>query len=126
MPNLATYELDSTLVRSGEVTAADWAGGMNMAASNAPGVGINTGAYDPKAQDWPRIEDTAAHNSQHIGQDAAALQVISGVDIDDNVAFVQADSLTAPGGVLDLATGAENRTGVTVPQDAWAWGVIPV
>lgn len=126
MANLPTYELDSTLVRSGEVTAADWAGGMNLAASNAPGVGINTGGYDPKAQDWPRIADTAAHDSQHIGQDAAALQVIDGADINDNVAFVQADAETAPDAVLDAATGAVNRTGETVPADGWAWGTIPV
>lgn len=126
MANLPTYELDSTLVRSGEVTAADWSGGMNLGGANTPGVGINTGGYDPKAQDWPRIEDTAAHDSQHIGQDAAALQVIDGADINDNVAFVQADAETAPDAVLDAATGAVNRTGETVPADGWAWGTIPV
>lgn len=126
MANLATYELDSSLVRSGEVTAADWSGGMNLGGSNAPGIGINTGGYDPKAQDWPRIADTAAHDSQHIGQTAAALQVVDDADINDNVAFVQADASTAPDAVLDAATGAVNRTGVTVPADSWAWGTIPV
>jgi hypothetical protein len=124
--NLPTYNLDASLVRSGEVTAADWSGGMNKGGSNAPGVGINTGNYDPKASDWPRIEDTAAHESQHIGQTADDLNVVQDADVNDEVAFVQADASTAADGVLDVATGAVNKTGATVPEDAWCWGVIPV
>lgn len=124
--NLPTYELASTLVRSSEVTAADWSGGMNKGGSNAPGIGINTGNYDPKAEDWPRIEDTAPHESQHLGQTAEDINVVQGADVNDEVAFVQADGDTAADAVLDVATGAVNKTGVTVPEDSWCWGVIPV
>lgn len=122
--NLATYELNPTLVRSVEVPDADWSGGVNKGGSNAPGLGINTGNYDPKAQDWPRIADTEAHPSQHIGQAESPLLAIDGADINDNVAFVQADAETAPDGELDAATGAINKTGETVPASAWVWGVI--
>jgi hypothetical protein len=124
--NLPTY-LD-TIERSAEVAAADWTGGMNKG-SCAPGVGINTANYNPKAQDWPRIADTAAHTSQHLGQAAQALTVADYAgtpDLNDNVAFVQADAETAPDAILDVATGAVNRTGQTVPINSWAWGTIPV
>ena len=39
--SLPTSFRDDSLVRSGEVTDADWTNGMNWAASNAPGIGIN-------------------------------------------------------------------------------------
>jgi hypothetical protein len=125
MANLPTYELSAALIRSGEVAAADWADGMNKGGSCAPGIGINTGDYQPKAFDWPRIEDTAAHESQHIGQTEAVIQVVQGADVNDQVAFVQADAETAPDAELDATTGADNKTGKTVPASDWAWGVIP-
>ncbi len=124
--NLPTYELSTTLVRSGEVPLADWADGANKAGSCAPGIGINTGNYDPKEQDWPREYDTAARNSQHIGQTEDVLSVVQGADINDNVAFVEADALTAPDAVLDATTGAVNKTGADVPAGEACWGVIPV
>ncbi len=128
MSNLAIYNLNGTLVtaRAAEVPAADFAGGMNKGGSCAPGIGINTGNYDPKASDWPRIADTAAHDSQHIGQTASALQAVQGADINDTVAFVQTIAAIAPDAVLNIATGAVNKTGKTVPSGSWAWGVIPV
>lgn len=126
MVNLPTYELDAGSIRAGEVPAADWADGMNKGGSNAPGIGINTGDYDPKPEDWRRTADTAAHDSQHIGIAPAPLQVVQGADINDNVAFVEADADTAPDAVADAATGAVNKTGVTVPSGSYLWGVIPV
>lgn len=133
--NLPTYALNAVAVaaRAAEVPDADFSGGMNFGAC-ANGVGINTGNYDPKDTDWPRIEDTAAHETQHIGgnglgdgsTDGFVIQVVDGADINDNVAFVQADASTAPDAVLDAATGAVNKTGETVPAGSWAWGVIPV
>lgn len=124
--NLPTYELNPTLVRSAELPSADWAGGLNAGGSNAPAIGLNTGNYDPKAQDWTRVADTAAKDSQHIGQAGAPLQVVQGADINDTVAFVQAEAETAPDAVLDATTGAVNKTGLTVPEDGWVFGVIPV
>ena len=122
--NLATYEFDQTLkaAREAEVPLADFDGGMNKGGSNAPGIGVNTGNYDPKAQDWPRIEDTEPHNSQHIGQDPDSLYVDTGPL--DQVAFVQAEGDTDPDDPLDTTTGALNKTGAVVPEDAWCWGVI--
>jgi len=136
--NLATYELNETVAtaRSAEVPDASFSDGVNRGGSNAPGVGINTGNFDPKAEDWPRIEDTAARTSQHIGgvpdvdgdtgTNGFPIQVIQGADTDDNVAFVEAEALTAPDAVLDAATGAVNKTGADVPAGSWVWGVIPV
>jgi len=123
--NLPTY-LD-TIPRAAEVTAADWTGGMNKGAC-AAGIGINTGNYDPKEQDWPRIADTAARTSQHIGQAAQALSVAdyANTDENDNTAFVQTAGAIAPDAVLDATTGAVNRTGATVPASSWCWGTIPV
>ncbi len=53
MPNLPTYGRNETSVtaREAEVTAADFDGGMNLGASNAPGIGIGTGKPDPKVED---------------------------------------------------------------------------
>jgi len=122
--NLATYAIGTT--RAGEVTAADWAGGMNKGASNAPSVGTNTGDYNPKEQDWPRIEDTVAHQSGIIGAAAVDVNTVNGADVNNEVAFVAADASTAPDAVLDATTGAVNRTGQTVPSGAYVWGEIPV
>ena len=141
VPNWATFELNGTVVtaREGETWplggTPDFAGGMNRGGSNAPGVGINTGDYDPKSEDWPRIADTEARTSQHIGgvpdtdgdtgTTGFAIQATEdNADLNDNVAFVQAESETAPDAELDATTGAVNKTGQTVPAGAWAWGVI--
>jgi len=126
--NLPIYNLDPAQVatRASEVPLASFANGLNTGGSNAPGVGINTGNYDPKASDWPRIVGGAAHQSQHIGAAANELQVDQGADINDQVAFVQTAGAIAPGGVLDIPTGAINLTGQTVPSGSWAWGVIPI
>jgi len=127
MSNIPTYYYDPTLVaaRALETPNADWVGGLNRGGSNTNGIGIATGFYDPAVNDWARIEDTAAHESQHIGEDATSILLIQGADVNDEVAFVQADADTADGAVLDAVTGATNETGVTVPADSWVWGVIP-
>lgn len=124
--NLPTYLIPIT--RDAEVPNADWAGGGNFAGSCAPGVGVNTGNYDPKADDWPRVADTAARNSQSIGGPLKALNAAdyAGSDLNDTVAFVQTAGAVADGAVLDITTGAVNRTGQTVPASSWAWGTIPV
>ena len=118
-PNIVTYMLNSTLVRSGEVTGADWVGGLNRGGSCAPGVGINTGDYDPKDTDWSRqVRDP--QNSQHLGTAGAVIQAIQGADVNDQLSFVQTAGDIAPGGAL--ITGVVNRTGKTVPSGSWAWG----
>ena len=125
--NLPVYMLDASLVRSGEVPSANWSGGGNKAGSNACGIGIATGQDNPKAQDWPRIADTAAHNSQHIGKAADVLQAVSGSDVNDTLAFVAVDvGGAANNAEMDAATNAVNLTGGALVQGDWAWGTIPV
>ena len=130
MPNLASYYKSTAAQRPGEVPAADWAGGVNNGASCAPGIGVNTGDYSPKPQDWSE-EERAPADSAQIGQsgvDATTLELFNVVTGDDNnqPVFVQADGVTAPGAVLDVGTGAVNLTGKTVPAGAWVWGSVPI
>jgi hypothetical protein len=134
-PNLPTFCLDVAKTRPSEVTGASWSDGMNRVGSNAPGIGVNTGEYDPKASDWARVADTAAHESAHLGGDLTG-DIGGGIDVPMNsaedpdfnntLAFVQTAGVIAPDAVLDVTTGAVNRTGLTVPSGSWAWGVIPV
>jgi hypothetical protein len=124
MANLPTYYYQDE--RSGEVTGADWTGGMNPGGSNAPGIGIATDVVNPKAQDWARIADVAAHESQAIGLTAGALNVVQGADINDTLAFVTAIGAVAPGAEIDVTTGAVNRSSTTLQAGDWLWGAIPV
>lgn len=138
--NLATSIGIAGSARQAQVSGAAWDDGMNYA-SCQPGIGINTGNFSPKPSDWAEVADTAAHPSQFIGGIDPAestgadtgnggttevdLLAIQGADINDNVAFVEADGSTVADAVADAATGAVNKTGVTVPAGAWLWGVIP-
>lgn len=141
MPNLASYELNGTIVtaRAAEawLNAPDFAGGMNKGGSNAPIIGLSTNVPNPKASDWPRVNQTAAQTSQHLGGvpdvDGAvttagyAVQIVlSDADTNEQSAFVSADQSTAVGAVLDATTGAVNRSDATVASGAFIWGVIPV
>jgi len=141
MPNLASYELNGSIVtaRAAEawLNAPDFSGGMNKGGSNAPIIGLSTNIPDPKASDWPRVNQTAAQTSQHIGgvpdADGAttttgfAVQIkLSDADQNEQAAFVSADAPTAVGAVLDVTTGAVNRSDATVALGAFIWGVIPV
>lgn len=120
-PNYKTHYLGTT--RAGEVAAADWAGGVNKGASNAPGIGINTGDYSPKASDWPQIEIDPV-NSQQMGE--AVGPVITTPDgSNDQASFVQAIADTANDAQVGT-TGVFNRTGKTVPNGAWFWGHKPI
>ncbi len=123
-PNLPTFLLSANQ-RAVETPAADWTDGMNRGGSCAPGVGINTGDYSPKPSDWPEIQIAPAQ-SQQIGFAAENVTADQDPDFNDTLAFVQADAQTAPGGVLDVGTGAINQTGKTVPAGAWVWGTVPV
>lgn len=121
-PNYAGYLLDGTKVtaRSAEVPNADWAGGVNQAGSNACGIGINSGDYDPKPQDWPLIENDA--ESRHIG-DTTVTRIIAVPDgVNDEFEYVQASSDVAPD--TEIQPLLFNRTGKTVPNGSWVWGVI--
>lgn len=124
-PNLPTYGLSEGVVedRQPEVPDASFAGGGNEAGSNSPGIGINTGDYDPKPSDWSREERTPQQFG-HIG-----LSPLGDVRVDNPIPgdlayFVQAGGVTAPDAQIP-GTGAFNRTGITVPSGAWLWGSSP-
>lgn len=129
--NLPTFYIDSGLItaRSAEVTTADWSGGMNRGASNAPAIGVNTGNYDPKASDWSRDvpAPTAVLDSNFIGQTASGVLALDPATAGDNelVAFLQATGDVAADGIVGTVAGFDmrNRTGVTVPTGSWVWGV---
>lgn len=124
-PNLP-LKIDTSLYRTGEVPGADWTDGLNKG-SCMPGVGINTGDYDPKASDWPAVATDPAE-SQYIGQSAESLTAVdyAAADENDTLAFVTADADTAPDAVFNAASGAVNRTGQTIPSGDYAWGTVPV
>jgi hypothetical protein len=126
--NLATYYIDSAArtPREVQVPLADWDGGMNTGASNAPGVGINTGDYNPKESDWPRPVAAVLEQSQIIGGVQSGLFAIDATfGPTALVAFVQATAAVAPDATIATVSGFPmvNRTGKTVPNGAWVWGV---
>ena len=128
-PNLKTFYQGSVSDRaSADVFGVtDWLGGVNRGASKSPAIGVNTGDYDPKETDWPRPETPAISiKSQTIGHVAQVVTVDQDPDFDDQVAFVLTDGNIAPEGELRTATGVFNKTGKTVPNDQWVWGLVAV
>ena len=133
--NVPTYFLRAAATRDSEYTgtpfqdtvSASYNGnlGCNKAASNAPGIGIATGFVNPKASDWPQSADTAAHESQHIGDTVDDINAIEGTDVNNDLVFVQSDSNAADDAVCDVATGGVNRTGATIATNDWLWAVVP-
>jgi len=120
----------------GSGTYADPVLGGNKAGSNAPGIGINTGNIDPKLSDWSILDqDEAARDPQlssHIGGDGTfdgglpvIINAIIGTDINDKVAYSAADQQAVADAIYDTATGALNKTGVTVEIGDVLWGTVP-
>lgn len=126
--NLVTYYVDPTArtAREAQVPNASFTNGCNNAASNANGVGINTGSYDPKASDWPRPAVQAIQTSQIIGGTKRNLFCKDATFGDDSlVAFAKTTGSVAPDAtVATIATKVfKNRTGVTLPINTWLWSV---
>lgn len=117
-PNLATYFQAPSGQRATN-SGADWAGGGNLGASCAPGIGINTGDYDPKITDWSETE-RLDYESGQIGQAKADITPVS--DDFTSVSFVQADGDIAPDGEIESGSDVYNLTGKTIPEDSWVWG----
>ena len=130
--NLVTYYVDSTArtARESEVSLADFDGGMNDSASNAPGIGVNTGGYDPKPSDWSQtaVVDERMQDSQIFGEAASGLNCIDATfGATALVGFSVTAAPVAADAAIDLdvdGTGFAivNRTGVTIPTGVWAWG----
>lgn len=133
--NLPTYFIDSTLraARAAEYAVAGvFDGGGNLAASCAPGIGINTGDYDPKASDWARIDMSSAgldivQDSQQIGEAQSGVFCLDPATVGDDevLAFGLTTAEVAPDAIAFTAAGfaMRNRTGQTVPDASWLWAV---
>jgi hypothetical protein len=131
-PNAPTsfYDAQYIAARSTEIPSANWQDGLNRGGSCSNGIGINTGDYNPKNQDWWRANAPEEAISGYIGIDSGPQGLVTALDINDGqwkrVAFVQPNSDTPDGGVLInyLATDVINRTGETVPNGQWVWGIM--
>ena len=130
--NLVTYYVDSTArtARELEVEFANFDDGANDAASNAGGIGINTGTHSPSLSSWSQtpVVDERMQDSQIFGEDASGLNCIdASFGATALVGFSVAAAPIAPDGDIDIdvdGTGFAivNRTGVTIPTGAWCWG----
>ena len=129
--NLTTYYVDSTArtARESDVPLADFDNGMNDAASNAPGIGINTGNYAPSTSSWAQdATDERLQDSQIFGEDASGLNCIDATfGATALVGFSVTTNIVAPDGDIDTnvdGTGFAivNRTGQTIPAGEWCWG----
>lgn len=124
------YFIDSALIsaRQVEVPDADWDGGVNRGASNAPRLGVSTVQIDPKVQDWsrPPAPQRQLVRSQVIAGAQSAIFVIDPTFGDNSLTgFQQADADIPPDGVMPPIEGFTliNRTGQTIPAGSWAFGV---
>lgn len=133
-PNLPLGNVTKPPVADPNVEGAS--SGMN-AGSCHPGIGINTGDYSPKTDDWAEVVISPGKTGpigwggdNTVTGQTATVNIVAAdyanTDFNDTTAFIQADASTAPGAELDATTGAVNRTGKTVPANAWVWGTVPV
>ena len=136
--NLPSYTLreDTVTARESEVPDASFSDGMNLGGSNAGGIGINTGAPDPKVEDWTTLDqDENARDpqiSQHIGGNAlgsgsesesAPIRAVQDADINDTLSFVVVAADAADGvGMGPGNTDPINRTGEDVVIGQRVWG----
>ena len=126
--NNTSYFIDSVLiqVREIEVPDANFSDGMNEGASNACGLGINTGGYGGKYEDWTRPNPLVIQGSQVIGGDISAI-FVKNETYGDNalVSYVPASGDIAPQTLITTVSGFGffNETGDTIPDGDWAWGV---
>ena len=123
VPNLKTFFYVAP--ESAQFPNADLTDGMNRGGSCSPGVGINTGDYDPKVSDWSQ-HARDSYSSQNIGGTPAQITVDQDPDFNDQVSFIQTDGVTAPDEEMAVGSGVFNKTGKTIPASSWAWGLKPV
>ncbi len=129
--SIPTQFFDSNIAtaRATDTPFADFSTGANLAASNAGGIGINTGGYNPKPSDWLGLDsDRDEARSSYIGLDSGINNLITcwrdeGLNLNDNVAFGRNESggPILPGETFDPELDLTNETGETLPIDAFAW-----
>lgn len=148
MANLPTYGRNEAAVtaREAQVALADFDDGMNLVASNAPGIGISTGiVHGPYPRTWTELDQHVAARDpqgiQHIGgigiedgnegvyypvQAIQGIQVpdgTGGTDNTDTLSYIEALAQAAPGvGFGALNADPINRTDVTIEIGDHAWG----
>jgi hypothetical protein len=141
--NLATYGRNETAVtaRESDVEFADFDDGVNLGASNAPGLGVSTGVVNPKLSNWTVADQFGVarepQQTQHIGVTGLvdgsdnkltgyAIQVADyeAVDINDEAHFIEATIAAVPD--ADAGSGVINRTLTTLAIGDRIWGTIPV
>lgn len=130
----------------GDGSYADPYLGCNRAGACSPGIGINSGDYQPELRNWDgdggrtaRLNQASAHigsgddgqggNYPSSGITTDPLRTAGFVaatwDFNDQFGFQQdTGTSTAPDAVI--ANGVINRTGLTIPANEWAWGTITV
>lgn len=113
------FAMPTTDQRAGEVSAADWAGGMNRG-GNSCGIGITTGEpIAPSNDTW--VDNILANiTSQKIGGTARSLVAYLPPDTNDTATFLQASGSVAPGAAI-LAS-VINRSRFTLSAGQWIWG----
>ena len=122
MANLNLYGRNEAAIvaRAAQVPLADYDGGCNLGASNAPGIGIG-GGPNPKLDDWTSNDQhgqgRVPQDTQHIGGNgieegtdsptavypikSAIYDVTPGVDdLNNTQHFIEATQNAAPGGSL--------------------------
>jgi len=122
MTNLATSFLDATSVaaRAIEVPAASFDDGMNLGASNAPGIGIATDVANltGASSGWTLLDQFAAartpQDSQHIGGDGLddGISGTGSVPVDVITVDASGDGSGAVAGVATLASLAAGWSAV--------------
>lgn len=125
------YDTDVVVERVTEVPFADFRGGMNQGGSCAGGIGVNTGDYDPKSQDWqgdPVGANRDYLRSGYIGIDSGGNDLVNmwredGDHLLDFVGFGYNNTPgeVAPGGALDSFLVLINETGKSIPENSFAW-----
>lgn len=138
MTNLATYGRNEAAVtaREAQVALADFDDGLNLGASNAPGIGICTDVVNPKLSDWSVLDQNEdardPQGTQHIGGLGIEggnegtlydIQVVQGADVNDTVSFIEVLADAVPGQGMGLANADPvNRTGQNVVIGDRVWG----
>ena len=130
--------------------------GCNRAGSCAAGIGINTGDTDTTTESWSTLDQAGAArtpqdsgyiaNTGYVNRSSTDWPSSGGteglgtdpithiqypatpgtVDVNDTANFLAATQQAAPDAVVDVGTGAVNKTGRTVEIGERGWFPVPV
>ena len=130
------YRAVSTIIdRAAEIgtDTGQFINGANRGVASGA-IGINTGDYNPKAEDFSRDDPRYASPASYVGHLADAVtnnedQMWGLKDADDQsaevagvVGFDYATADAAPDAEYGSSLVLTNYTGKTIPADGWAWG----